>query len=86
MTRIIVICRSCWMSRISFSTLACTVTSSAVVGSSAKQQAGLAGEGHRDHHPLAHPTAQLEGIGPQALLRRRDVHRLEELEGPFRGS
>ena len=34
------------------------VTSSAVVGSSAMSTVRIAGQGHRDHHPLLHPPAQ----------------------------
>ena len=37
-----------------------TVTSSAVVGSSAISRLGLAGQRHRDHHPLAHAARQLD--------------------------
>ena len=39
-----------------------TVTSSAVVGSSAMSSSRLAGERHGDHHPLAHATRQLVGV------------------------
>ena len=35
------------------------VTSRAVVGSSAISRSGVAGQGHGDHHPLAHAAAQL---------------------------
>jgi hypothetical protein len=47
-------CRSRSRSRI----CAWIVTSSAVVGSSAISSAGLAGQRHGDHHPLAHAAGQ----------------------------
>ena len=39
----------------------------------------VAGEGHRDHRPLAHPARQLVRIGPAALAR--DADELEQLAG-----
>ena len=42
------------------------VTSSAVVGSSAISSFGLAGERHRDHHPLAHAAGELVRVGVAA--------------------
>ena len=38
---------------------ACTVTSRAVVGSSAMITRRVVGDRHRDHHPLAHPAGEL---------------------------
>ena len=55
--------------------LAWVVTSSAVVGSSAISSAGLAGQRHGDHHPLAHAAGELEGIGVQPLARARGCRR-----------
>ena len=54
--------KSRWSVRISSRICACTVTSSAVVGSSAMRTFGIAGERHRDHHPLAHAAGQLVRI------------------------
>jgi hypothetical protein len=59
---------------------ACTVTSSAVVGSSAISRSGSVGERHRDHHALALPARHLVRIGvepagsgcrPSQAVRRR---------------
>ena len=47
---------------------ACTITSSAVVGSSASRTFGLAGEGHRDRGALAHPARELVRV-PGARAR-----------------
>ena len=44
-----------------------TMTSSAVVGSSPITIAGIAGERHRDHRPLAHAARQLVRIGADPL-------------------
>ena len=38
------------------------------------QQLRIAGERHGDHHPLAHPAAQLMRIVARPLLGRRDAH------------
>ncbi len=45
------------------STCACTITSSAVVGSSATTSSRVAGQRHRDHHPLLLATGELVRIG-----------------------
>ena len=46
---------------------ACTVTSSAVVGSSANSSGRAAGEGDGDHHSLAHAAGQLVRVLVEAL-------------------
>ena len=51
---------------------ACTVTSSAVVGSSAMSRLGLAGERHRDHHALAHAAGELVRIVVERARRDRE--------------
>ena len=43
----------------------------------------VAGEGHRDHRPLAHPARQLVRVGRAARLR--DADELEQLAGPLAG-
>ena len=45
------------------STWACTITSSAVVGSSATISRGPAGQRHRDHHPLLLAAGELVRVG-----------------------
>ena len=45
------------------------------------QQAGVAGKRHRNHHPLAHPAAELVGEGVHALLRQRNMHMLQHFDG-----
>ena len=70
-----------WRSRSRSSTsriCACTVTSSAVVGSSATRISGSADERDRDHHPLAHAAAQLVGIGVEPGAGIGDAHLLEQ--------
>ncbi len=62
-----------WSSRISSRICACTVTSSAVVGSSAISSLGLAGERHRDHHPLPHAARELVRILPEPPRRLGDA-------------
>ena len=54
------------------------VTSSAVVGSSAMINLGLAGNGHGNHHPLPHPAAHLMRVIFDSLRRERDAHLFEE--------
>jgi len=59
------------------------VTSSAVVGSSAMdEQLRVAGERHRDHHPLAHAARELVGIVVRPLRRVGDMDELQHLDGP----
>ena len=49
------------------------------------QQLGLAGEGHRDHHPLGHAARQLVRERLEAPLRIRDADHPQELEGACLG-
>ena len=65
---------------------ACTVTSRAVVGSSATTRDGLAGDGHGDHHPLAQPAGELVGIGTAAVAGRRGPRRRRAVGRPRRPS
>ena len=66
---------------------ACTVTSSAVVGSSAMISRGLAGQRHRDHRALAHAARELVRIGQAATLCVRDPHLVQQVRGrPQRGA
>ncbi len=58
------------------------MTSSAVVGSSAMSRLGLAGEGHRDHHPLAHAAAERVRVLLGPLRGVGDVDAVEHLHGP----
>ena len=46
-------------------------------------EARVAGERHRDHHPLAHSSGELVWIVIDPLAR--DAAQLEELTGPFHG-
>ena len=64
------------MSRISF----CTVTSSAVVGSSAISSSGLQRQRNRDADPLALAAGQLVREGVDALFRLRHAHALQQLD------
>ena len=57
----------------SFRICACTVTSSAVVGSSAMKKVGLVGERHRDHHALTLTARKLMRIGAEPLGRIGDA-------------
>ena len=58
-----------WTSLSSAMICACTVTSSAVVGSSAIKQIGLVGERHGDHDALALAAGQLMRIAAEPALR-----------------
>ena len=58
------------------------VTSSAVVGSSAMRQLGIAGERHRDHHALAHPTGKLMRILVDSLFGVGNAYHLEQFDRP----
>ena len=68
-------------SRISRSTCACTVTSSAVVGSSAMSSLRPRGERHRDHRALAHAAREVVRIEVDGLRRRRDADAREHVDG-----
>ena len=46
----------------------------------------VAGEGHRDHHALPHPAAELVRVVLQAAPRGRDADELEQLDGPIDGA
>ncbi len=58
---------------------ACTVTSSAVVGSSAIEDIGPVGERHGDHDALTLAARQLVRVLPQSRLGLGDLHFLEQL-------
>ena len=62
-------CRSWSRSRI----CACTVTSSAVVGSSAISSAGVVDQAHRDHRALPHAAGELVRVVVHAPVRLRDA-------------
>ena len=65
----------CCSSRSRSRICACTVTSSAVVGSSAISRSGVAGQRHGDHHALAHAAGHLVRIFVEAALRARGCAR-----------
>jgi len=44
------------------------------------EQVGRAGDGERDHHALAHPARQLEGVGGCAALGVGDLNLPEQLD------
>ena len=46
-----------------------------------QQQARFAGQGHGDHHPLAHPAGKLMGILIQPAARLGDAHAAQGLLG-----
>ena len=49
------------------------------------QQLRLAGEGHRDHHALAHAARHLVRVLLDPALRARDADQLERLDRPVPG-
>ncbi len=57
---------------------ACTVTSSAVVGSSANSSVGPHAKRDGDHHPLAHAAGQLVRVLPEASRRLGDLDVAEQ--------
>ena len=59
---------------------ACTVTSSAVVGSSAMRRCGVARKRHRDHHPLAHSAGKLVRIVMDPLVRAGNADRVQQFD------
>ena len=59
---------------------ACTVTSSAVVGSSSDQQPRPPRHRHRDHHALAHAAGELVRIRMQHALRVADAELAQEID------
>ena len=50
-----------------------------------QEQLGVAGEGHGDHHPLAHAARELVGIVVDAGLGLGDAHHLHQLDGAAGG-
>ena len=46
------------------------------------QERGVAGERHRDHHPLAHPTRELMRIVVRAPICVRDADLGQQVDGP----
>ena len=48
-------------------------------------EAGVATEGHSDHHALAHTAAELVGVLPDAAFRVGDADLGEEVDGVFAG-
>ena len=58
---------------------ACTVTSSAVVGSSAISSRGLAASAMRDHHALPHAARELVRIVAEPPRRIGDAHAVERI-------
>ena len=68
-------------SRISSRISACTVTSSAVVGSSAISELRVAGERLRDHRALPLAAGELVRVGVDTPFRVRDLDQLEQLDG-----
>ena len=72
---------SCCSFRRSSRICACTVTSSAVVGSSAIKHLRAARERHRDHDALAHAARELMRILLEPLHRRGNADLLEQLDG-----
>ena len=64
---------------------ACTVTSRAVVGSSAISSLRSAGEGDGDGDALAHPAGELVREARQDVLGVGQAHRLEQLDRPLPG-
>src|SRR2546427_2640563 len=47
-----------------------------------EDELGAARKGHRDHHALSHTAGELVRVIVDALLRTRDLHELEQLDGP----
>ena len=70
-------------SRMSLRISACTVTSSAVVGSSATSTDGSHGQCLGDHRPLALATRQLVRVGVDAPFRVRDLDEVEQFDHPL---
>ena len=64
---------------------ACTVTSSAVVGSSAISSLGSLDERHRDHRALAHAAGELVRVGVDAARRVGDPDQPQQLDRALAG-
>ena len=58
---------------------ACTVTSRAVVGSSAMRRLGFGSNGHGDDRPLPHPAAELMGVIGEPIGRIGHTDPFEQL-------
>src|ERR1700677_5384182 len=82
--RMMAVPNSSWRVFIRSRICACTVTSSAVVGSSAISTLA-ARQGHGDHHPLAHAARELVRIAPDLPKRLRDLHPFQHDDGPDEG-
>ena len=80
-TRMTPMSNSRFTSSISSMICACTVTSSAVVGSSQIRIDGVVHERHRDHRALAHAARELVRVVAGARLRVRDADAVEQLDG-----
>ena len=65
---------------------ACTVTSSAVVGSSAMMQSRRTADRHGDHRALPLAARELERIGSRGAFRLGQSHALEQLDRAPRAS
>jgi hypothetical protein len=65
---------------------ACTVTSSAVVGSSAISSSGSVGQRHGDHHPLPLTARKLVRIGGKPFPGLADADLVEQVENLVRAS
>ena len=74
-------CRSRIRSRI----CACTVTSSAVVGSSAISSSGSQDQRHRDHRALPHTAGELVRVVVDPAGRLRDADPVEHLDRVLAG-
>ena len=70
----------CCVSLSSFRICACTVTSSAVVGSSAIKQVRLVRQRHGDHHALALAAGELMRIAAQPPRRIGNADLVEQFE------
>ena len=49
------------------------------------QQTRAAGDGHGDHHPLAHAAGKLVGKGVQDQIRQGDSHLIQQFQTPSAG-
>ena len=76
------ICRSAWISASSRRIWAWTVTSSAVVGSSAMSTSRIQRQGRGDHHALAHAAGELVRVVPDPVGGPRHLDQVEQLDRP----
>ena len=49
------------------------------------QQLRIAGQGHGDHHPLAHTAGELVGVLVHPLARLGNANQFQQLDGSFPG-